>query len=47
MIKTDEHPEILGEDEARQGVTGHNVRYVLFYGLALAFIAGLVIYLVA
>ncbi len=27
-------PTILTTDEARQGVTGHNVRYVLAYSLA-------------
>jgi hypothetical protein len=30
---------VLGTDEARQGVTGHNVRYVLSFGL-LAVIVG-------
>ena len=29
--------------QARQGVVGHNVRYVLFAGLALAVVAFLVI----
>jgi hypothetical protein len=28
----------LGEDEARSGVTGHNVRYVLAGGLLLTLI---------
>jgi amino acid transporter len=37
----------LSEDAARAGVTGHHVRYVLFFGLAGAILAfiGLAIYL--
>ena len=35
-------PTILLVDQARQGVTGHNVRYVLGFGLAGAII-GLVL----
>ena len=31
-------PTVLLTDEARQGVTGHNVRYVLGFGLAGAVI---------
>ena len=31
--------EIKKKDEARQGATGHNVRYVLIVSLALAVIA--------
>ena len=27
---------VLSKEEARQGVTGHNVRYVLGFGLAAA-----------
>lgn len=30
------HPIELDVERARQGVTGHGVRYVLGYGLALA-----------
>ena len=30
----DEPQAVLTEDEARQGETGHNVRYVLGYGTA-------------
>ena len=26
----------MSADDVRQGVTGHNVRYVLFWGIALA-----------
>ena len=39
--------EILSSNEARQGVTGHNVRYVLFWGLALAVVAAVLIYMFA
>jgi hypothetical protein len=31
-------PTVLPTDQARQGVTGHNVRYVLGFGLAGAVI---------
>ena len=31
---------------ARQGVTGHNVRYVLGFGLAAVVIAFLIVYLI-
>jgi hypothetical protein len=31
-------PTVLPTDQARQGVTGHNVRYVLAFGLAGAVI---------
>jgi len=33
------HPNELSATEARQGETGHGVRYVLGYGLALALLA--------
>ncbi len=33
-METTERPEIRTTNEARQGVTGHNVRYVLGWGLA-------------
>jgi hypothetical protein len=36
-------PTVLPTDQARQGVTGHNVRYVLVFGLAGAVIALMVI----
>jgi hypothetical protein len=39
-----QRPEIVSREEARQGVTGHNVRYVLFIGLAFAVVAGVVLY---
>jgi hypothetical protein len=35
----DEAPVVLDKVEARQGVTGHNVRYVLGFGLAAVVIA--------
>ena len=31
-------------ERARQGVTGHNVRYVLVIGLLLAVFAGIMVY---
>lgn len=37
-------PTRIEVNEARQGVTGHNVRIVLAVGLALAAIAGFVLY---
>ena len=37
-------PEITTETRARAGVTGHNVRYVLMVGLALAILAGILVY---
>jgi hypothetical protein len=39
-----QRPEIVSQEEARQGVTGHNVRYVLFIGMAFAIVAGVVLY---
>jgi hypothetical protein len=35
---------VLPKDEARQAVTGHNVRYVLAMGLAAAVVAFILIY---
>jgi len=32
-LEHDEEAVIVGADSARQGVTGHNVRYVLAFGL--------------
>ena len=37
-------PERATETEARQGVTGHNVRIVLGVSFALAVIAGVILY---
>jgi hypothetical protein len=39
----DGHTE-LNTTEARQGVSGHNVRAVLFSGIGLAIIAGVILY---
>ena len=33
-MENDEQGLLISEDEARAGVTGHNVRYVLAFGLA-------------
>jgi hypothetical protein len=43
---TAEHRTIVSKTEARQGVTGHNVRYVLGFGLAAVIIAFVVLYVV-
>lgn len=46
-LETEEPETRLRTDKARAGVTGHNVRYVLAFGLAgvvLAFAALLFIY---
>jgi len=40
-----ERPIVLSETRARQGITGHNVRYVLAFGLAGALIVLVVVYL--
>jgi hypothetical protein len=39
-----DEPTRRNETRARQGVTGHNVRYVLSMGLGLAILAGVVLY---
>jgi hypothetical protein len=44
--RTSEHRPVVSKDEARQGVTGHNVRYVLGFGLAAIIIAFAIIYAV-
>jgi len=41
----EERPIKVTTTEARQGVTGHGVRYVLWYGLAGAVIVLAIIYL--
>jgi hypothetical protein len=41
-----ETPVVKTENEARQGVTGHNVRYVLIYGLIGVVVLFAVAYLV-
>jgi hypothetical protein len=40
-----EQRPVLSKVEARQGVTGHNVRYVLWFGLAAVIVAFAAIYL--
>jgi hypothetical protein len=37
--------EVVSTTEARQGVTGHNVRYVLGFGLVGVIVAFTIIYL--
>jgi hypothetical protein len=44
MTVPQDGPEKKSTVEARQGVTGHNVRYVLFTGLGLAIVAGIILY---
>jgi hypothetical protein len=39
MIRRTEAPLIVSTDEAREGVTGHGVRYVL--GISLAAVVGI------
>ena len=41
-----EHRTVVSTQRARQGVTGHNVRYVLGFGLAGVIIAFAVVYVV-
>jgi len=43
LIELSSTPTILTTDEARQGVTGHNVRFVLGLGIAGAVIGFMVI----
>jgi hypothetical protein len=43
---TTERRPVVSKTEARQGVTGHNVRYVLGFGLAAVIIAFAAIYIV-
>jgi hypothetical protein len=42
--QTTEPRTVLPKEEARQGVTGHNVRYVLGVGLAAVIVAFAAIY---
>jgi len=39
-----QHPEVLSTNEAREGVTGHNVRYVLGWSLGAAIVVMALIY---
>ena len=36
--------EVLNKTEARQAVTGHNARYVLYWGLGGVIVAFLIVY---
>jgi hypothetical protein len=38
--------DVIPAPEARQGVTGHNVRYVLSFGIAAVVVAFIIVYLV-
>jgi hypothetical protein len=41
-----EHAPVLPAQNARQGETGHNVRYVLGFGLLAIIVAFFIIYLI-
>jgi hypothetical protein len=41
--RPDQPPAVVANIPERQGVTGHNVRYVLFFGIAATVIAFTVI----
>jgi hypothetical protein len=45
-MEQDNKPEVVTTTEARAGVTGHNVRYVLFFGLGgvIVVFAGLLLF---
>jgi hypothetical protein len=38
--------EVVPASRARQGVTGHNARYVLGFGLAAVIVAFVIVYLI-
>jgi hypothetical protein len=40
------HQPVIPTSRARQGVTGHNVRYVLGFGIAAIVVAFVILYLV-
>lgn len=42
--KDPDDPILIDEVQARQGVTGHNVRIVLFVGAFLAVVCGIILY---
>jgi hypothetical protein len=46
-LMQDETIQTISEDEARGGVTGHNVRYVLGAGLAAVIVSFMVMAMVA
>jgi hypothetical protein len=39
-------PSVVPTSRARQGVTGHNVRYVLGFGIAAIVVAFVIVYIV-
>jgi len=39
-------PAVISDVPARQGVTGHNVRYVLFFGLGGAIVAMAIVFVI-
>jgi hypothetical protein len=47
MTHEPEKPEVKTTNEARAGTTGHNVRYVLFFGIAGTAIAFILAYFLA
>jgi hypothetical protein len=44
--ETSELHRVVPTNQARQGVTGHNVRYVLGAGLAAVVVAFVIVYLI-
>jgi hypothetical protein len=42
----DERPQVKNATPARAGVTGHNVRYVLYFGLGGVIVAFIIVGLV-
>jgi hypothetical protein len=44
-LPPDENEDSTETNKTRQGVTGHNVRYVLFFGLAGVVIGFMLVYL--
>jgi hypothetical protein len=42
----EEHRPVASKTEARQGVTGHNVRYVLGFGLAAIIVVFAALYFI-
>jgi hypothetical protein len=41
------HGPVIATPRARAGVTGHNVRYVLVFGIAAVVVAFVIVYLVS
>jgi hypothetical protein len=44
QVSTKNYAPVETPTEARQGVTGHNVRYVLFFGVGAVVVAFAIIY---